>query len=586
MLNKETSHRRNLWKLGLVLPLLGLFMYSFNVKEVIEYREETAFAKNTPDENKAVNTKNTFSLHPKMSDDELLKLAKKLEQNASSLKVRFTKAERNTKGELITIQVETKYPEQLRFYKNVTYGGNKKTSIPKIMLQIVNDNDLQFYDSGNELVFTTSIDGVKAKLFSKVYNPISQPSLGENPVYIINGQKKTSQEVKGKTLALDGEVEVLEQKEATQTYGEAAKDGTLVFHGTTRVKEENTPPTEPAIQRQEKHSVQQNPATVQSNIRVPINKNTTDIQLDELKAKLLGDHNIDLSYNIRRNEAREITSIQISYTGNGKNGNYSISGGAPIDEFFFVMDEEGKTGFWSEQNEARLKERKEQLEERRSQLTEARGERSEAYAARREKLEEARKELQEAMEGKREEMNAHMKERAEALKERMQGKSQALQERQQALEQNSDKGYVTFNNTTYYFANVDSRTKFYTRFGEEIPETDTLYEKLFQQKNKDATQGHPSVIDGGVSLTVKTLTIDKNSTDTQLTVITKQLAQDGATLNISKIKRNAAGEIVGYRLKFDDGNGSKVSSSKKGGQTPITLFVINYDQNGKISLQQ
>lgn len=46
MLNTPKSHKRNVWKLGIVLPLLAFFMYSFNVKEITEYVEEdTAFAK-------------------------------------------------------------------------------------------------------------------------------------------------------------------------------------------------------------------------------------------------------------------------------------------------------------------------------------------------------------------------------------------------------------------------------------------------------------------------------------------------------------------------------------------------------------
>lgn len=39
MLNKSTSKRRNLWKLSIVLPALALFLWSFNVKEVVTYKE-------------------------------------------------------------------------------------------------------------------------------------------------------------------------------------------------------------------------------------------------------------------------------------------------------------------------------------------------------------------------------------------------------------------------------------------------------------------------------------------------------------------------------------------------------------------
>lgn len=38
MLNKQTSNKRNSWKAALVLPLLGLFLWSFNVQEVVELK--------------------------------------------------------------------------------------------------------------------------------------------------------------------------------------------------------------------------------------------------------------------------------------------------------------------------------------------------------------------------------------------------------------------------------------------------------------------------------------------------------------------------------------------------------------------
>lgn len=49
MLNTPTSRKRNLWKIGIVLPFLALFMYSFTMKEVVSYVEDDfeidAFAK-------------------------------------------------------------------------------------------------------------------------------------------------------------------------------------------------------------------------------------------------------------------------------------------------------------------------------------------------------------------------------------------------------------------------------------------------------------------------------------------------------------------------------------------------------------
>lgn len=39
MLNKRKSHRINVWKLSIILPFLAFFLWSFNVKEVVEYTE-------------------------------------------------------------------------------------------------------------------------------------------------------------------------------------------------------------------------------------------------------------------------------------------------------------------------------------------------------------------------------------------------------------------------------------------------------------------------------------------------------------------------------------------------------------------
>ena len=47
MLNKSTSNNRNAWKLSLVLPLLAVFLWSFNVKDEIIYTEVEMLPSNT-----------------------------------------------------------------------------------------------------------------------------------------------------------------------------------------------------------------------------------------------------------------------------------------------------------------------------------------------------------------------------------------------------------------------------------------------------------------------------------------------------------------------------------------------------------
>lgn len=484
MLNKETSHKRNLLKLGLVLPLLGLFMYSFNVKEVVEYREVAGIVEDTAFAKAGVEKLNI--LKPTMTDVEIDNLSNTLEKDAENLKIRFTERKRNVNGELINIMVETKYPSQSNFYKNVTFSGDKEKTIPEMILQIANGNDLQFSDVKQEMIFRTSLEGLKTELFPKK-KKLATPAHGENPLYIINGQKKTSKEVKGKSFALDGEVQILGKEEAVQKYGQAAKDGALIFKGNTIIKDdtsknESLQPTAPATRSEKLKSepttedLPQNTVQSQtSEIRFKINKNTTDMELDGLKQQLMRDHKIDLSYNLRRNEGREITMIQISYTGQGKNGNYSISGDAPIEEFYFLMSEDGTPGFWSEKSEARLKERKAMLQNHRSQLEGAREERKKAHEERRETLDEARGKKLKEIEGRREEIKSQMETRAAEMKERMKSQREELRERQIGLKEDTDNikqesSYVDINGEQHFYVKANGKTRYYTKFGEEVDE--------------------------------------------------------------------------------------------------------------------
>ena len=81
----------------------------------------------------------------------------------------------------------------------------------------------------------------------------------------------------------------------------------------------------------------------------------------------------------------------------------------------------------------------------------------------------------------------------------------------------------------------------------------------------------------------KILVIDKNTSDASL----KQLAIDlknnhGVTLNVSKVKRNANGEITGIKISFKDQEGNSGVNQANGDKPiqPIT-FLKNKDENGK-----
>ncbi len=147
MLHKTTSKTQNKWKFALILPLLAVFLWSFNVKEVVEYKK--AYTNNTVnlvstqtnselisnnqffDKNNAliekhrneegsklafVSTKKeiknvaneiTMTIDKNTSDAELKKI-KNIFKDNYDVTVKFSDVERNRSGEITSIKVDVK----------------------------------------------------------------------------------------------------------------------------------------------------------------------------------------------------------------------------------------------------------------------------------------------------------------------------------------------------------------------------------------------------------------------------------------------------------------------------------------------
>lgn len=144
--------------------------------------------------------------------------------------------------------------------------------------------------------------------------------------------------------------------------------------------------------------------STQDRFRVKIDKSTTYARLQEIKEELKDKYSVELSYAAIRNKSNEITSLTLSYNGNGNNGNYQLSQDQGIDEFFFFVDDDGKTGFWSEAAEKRHKEsldkrimimdkRDLKLEERNDKMKEHHKERKMMMEERRTEMIERRNEI-------------------------------------------------------------------------------------------------------------------------------------------------------------------------------------------------
>ncbi|KIA95029.1 peptidase M56 [Flavobacterium sp. KMS] len=108
MLNKNQSKKKNYWKYALVLPVLGAFVFLFQVKVIAQEKEQKE-AK----EDIVINTKSdakdvfVYKIKKNTTDKELDEIVQKLKTNHEVI-VAFTEVTRNSDNELTGIRVDIK----------------------------------------------------------------------------------------------------------------------------------------------------------------------------------------------------------------------------------------------------------------------------------------------------------------------------------------------------------------------------------------------------------------------------------------------------------------------------------------------
>ena len=231
MLNKETSRRRNLLKLGLVLPVLGVFMYSFNVKEVIEYREAAvdniAFAKSLAAEatadSKMPSQEFTIDAH---SDKAYLKSIEAYFKNTfASTEVRFT-ALKYKDEQLIGFDFETKMKGESRFITQYSTKSGVMGITPFKITPIKEHEILQRFTDGHDILFTPEGS------HTTITVPDNEDIIGKDPIIVLNGSVIEDNSDKTSYTASAG-VKMVNPKEAVALYGKAASGGAIVIEDPT-----------------------------------------------------------------------------------------------------------------------------------------------------------------------------------------------------------------------------------------------------------------------------------------------------------------------------------------------------------------
>jgi bla regulator protein blaR1 len=137
MLHKNRSKNRNLWKFTLILPLLALFIMSFNTKEIIIEDESS---KNTTNNEITTNKIVEVIITKDYSEADFIKIKEELSEAGIALK--FKGIKRNEKNEITAIKIEASS-------KNSNANFNTNSNEPIKPMKITIDTESNSISIGN-----------------------------------------------------------------------------------------------------------------------------------------------------------------------------------------------------------------------------------------------------------------------------------------------------------------------------------------------------------------------------------------------------------------------------------------------------
>jgi len=133
MLHKNRSKNKNQWKYALVIPVLALFLMSFNTKEILRYDDFSSSS----------NIDNTISddgeteerlINKDFTDKDLEQVKKDLAEKG--VKLKFSGIKRNSENEITAIKIEAKLDGA-----NANFNTNADSPIDPIIIKIDTENN-------------------------------------------------------------------------------------------------------------------------------------------------------------------------------------------------------------------------------------------------------------------------------------------------------------------------------------------------------------------------------------------------------------------------------------------------------------
>jgi hypothetical protein len=459
MLNTPQSGKHHLWKLGLIIPLVSFFLYSFNVKEVVTYVEEdnTAFAKaETPSINPVLN--NEFTITRNSTARDLDNIEKEVAERFPQSLIRFSNRRIAESGIVKRFDFQTKFAGDRVFHTRFKRAKDISKAWEGYQISI-NEGGINVVENGeNGTSFQIDIDKLEF---------LNLPGTVYDRALIKNGESY-EEENRGN------------YPRASYNPPVVVKD-TMFINQNSKIQIRDTLMVPKVLNSQDTYSF-------------TITKNSQPNELDALKKSLKEKHGATLKIkDVDYNNQGEITSIKLDFKDSaGNNKKYTVKSDRPITDIYIYRDADGRSGMGNAtaisdmEIELQLNDMRTQMKERRDAMMNTRDSMRTNMEARKQDMRarmEERRNLQgraqvdsmrQDMLSRRDSMKMQMKERRENLKGDRENYKNNRQQR--------DMRYVTLDEKTYYFVvSPEGSKSFYDRWGKQIKEDTPLYQKLLDE---------------------------------------------------------------------------------------------------------
>ena len=342
MLNKSNSRKVNVLKIGIILPLLALFLWSFNVKEIITYKtipvaekptekpstNAIPVAENSEKKGNVAQKNETPSITEASSKPEI-KNSQEEKEIREKFSVKITKNTSNAEFENIKKELKEKYGIDLS-YSVIRNNSNEITSLAM---------NYTSTDSRHGNFHETDEEGIE-----EFYFTIDETGIIE--IWSEAAEERRVERMERRTK------EMKERKEEMEVRREEMKERRKELDKRREKMEERREKQIAVIDEERReladrkramtYSIANSRGGSNSNVAVisgsddsvVINKNTSDAELSKMKTELAS-KNIDFTYkNVKRNDAGEIVAIKISVDDNKGSKSTSVIKGdddEPID---------------------------------------------------------------------------------------------------------------------------------------------------------------------------------------------------------------------------------------------------------------